>query len=232
MASAMPAADANNELLIMLEECGPRTFSVRAVELSLSAVKVRFTAADAARIDQVFQGELADVVRSICEGAAHVPDRIEQPDFCLRLRGLVLQGYAISSSLSETGLRRMQLRIDQAIGNALAAFRLSARSDTGLALFTPRILSGPDCGLGSDRLFDEMLSQLYLPLVNLNAYLRHVLDGSTPGRDESLSNSVVQLKTRAETLQFAFDRLIAEKMVDRIATLPDGPARQLDTSAA
>ena len=218
MAQAMPQAGEAERLLILVDETEPRTLGVRAIELSMNAVRVRFASTTVQGLDQAFQQEVAGIIRSICDGAAHALGVLERPDFCLRIRGLTLEGYTIAVSVGDNGMRCFRLQINRAMGNALAIFRLSARTDTGLSLFNPRIISGPEEQIGSERLFDEMLSQLYLPLVNLNAYLRNVLDCSHPDQGESLSNSVVQLKTRAETLQFAFDRLIADMMVDKYTT--------------
>ena len=86
----------------------------------------------------------------------------------------------------------------------------------------------------SDQLFDQMLSQLYLPLVNLNSYLRNVLDGQNPGRKEDLGSSIVQLKTKAEVLQFAFDRVISEMVLDkytRPAPVAVSPSKVIEHSA-
>lgn len=232
MAQAMRPTGATDEILIVLDRIDPHSPTVRVIELSLSMVRIRFATATPHELDQVFRRDLASIVRSICDGAAHAPGTIEQPEFCLRLGGLVLEGYSLATSTSKSGVRRIHLRISHATGNALGIFRAPASSEAGLALFTARILARPEDRADSERLFDEMLSQLYLPLVNLNAYLRHMLDGSTPGQGESLSHSVVQLKTRAETLQFAFDRLIAEKMVDRYTAEPGNDVPLLDSTAA
>lgn len=208
---------AASHVAITLDEEDGGRLSVRAIDLSVSTVRVRFSASRPSAPEEVFQPDVARILRSICDGAAHATCAIERPDFCVRVQGLVLEGCTIAISAADGRARRLQLTLHRARGNALAMFRASARADTGLALFTSRILTDPCDRLTSERLFDEMLSQLYLPLVNLNAYLRHVLDGSVAGRGESFSSSVVQLKTRAETLQFAFDRLISEMMVDKFA---------------
>ena len=85
-----------------------------------------------------------------------------------------------------------------------------------MSIFSTKLLDEQEHEIKSDRLFDEMLSHLYLPLVNLNNYLKHVLDGGQrhAGKDQ-LESSVVQLKTKAEVLQFAFDRLISEMMLHK-----------------
>lgn len=232
MTQEVPPTEVADDVLIVLEQAGRTALGVRAVELSISAVKVRFAASKAQDPERVFRREVASTVRSICDGAIRSLGAVDRPGFSLHLRGLDLEGYAIATSVSEAGTRRYRLRIGRATGNALGIFNLSADSETGLALFTPQILSGPEEHSGSVQLFNDMLSQLYLPLVNLNAYLRLMLDGTAPGRGESLSQSVVQLKTRAETLQFAFDRLIAEMMVDRYMTEPGDHVQMLDSTAA
>ena len=49
---------------------------------------------------------------------------------------------------------------------------------------------------------------------------------------DALSHSVVQLKTRAETLQYAFDRLIADMMMTRYSDTPHlAPAIPNSTAA-
>ena len=220
MANVVPPDETTDQIVVHLEELGTDQLGVRAIELSVSSVMVRFSAPDAQGLDDTFQPQFGGIIRSICDGALHSPGTIQRPDFCLRQRGLTLEGYEVTRSLDDAGTYRIQLKFHRARGNALSVFRLSSRTDTGISLFTPRILSGPDNHMSSQRLFDDMLSQLYLPLVNLNAYLRHVLDGSTPQRGEPLSHSVVQLKTRAETLQYAFDRLIADMMMSRFSEAP------------
>lgn len=230
MAYAPATRDTADQIVLRLEDTDPAAVGVRAIDLCVSSVKVRFVSGETNALDDVFQPDIGRIVRSICDAAAHATGVIERPEFRLRLRGLSIEGYRLAVSTGPTGVRRLDLSFSRATGNALAIFRLSARPDTGLALFTPRILSEPEDKLNAERLFDEMLSQLYLPLVNLNAYLRHVLDGSVAEKGASFSNSVVQLKTRAETLQFAFDRLIAEMMVDKYAGMPG--AQLVDSTAA
>ena len=230
MSNVLSNDGATDHVVVTLDEEDGGTLSVRSIDLSVSSVRVRFSASRPSAPEDVFQPDVARILRSICDGAAHASDAIERPDFCLRVRGLVLDGCTIAPAGTDAGARRLKLRLHRATGNTLAMFRASPRADTGLALFTSRILTDPCDRLSSERLFDEMLSQLYLPLVNLNAYLRHVLDGSVTGRGESFSSSVVQLKTRAETLQFAFDRLISEMMVDKFAGETTGA--MVDSDAA
>ena len=232
MLNMLADGDVADQVAITLDEHRDGTLSVRSVDLSASSVRVRFTASRRCSPEDAFQPDVARIVRSICDGAALAGGKVSCPDFCLRIRGLVIRGHTIGVAPPDEGERRLHLRLHQAEGNALALFRVSPRADTGLALFTSRILTDPCDRLTSERLFDEMLSQLYLPLVNLNAYLRHVLDGSVAGRGESFSSSVVQLKTRAETLQFAFDRLISEMMVDKFTDEQGHEHRMAGSSAA
>ena len=232
MANDVPADETTDQIVVHLEELGAQQLGVRAIELSVSSVMVRFSAPQAHGLDETFQPQFGGIIRSICDGAAHSQGILQRPDFCLRQRGLTLEGYEVSQNLNDAGTRNFRLKFHRATGNALSVFRLSSRTDTGISLFTPRILSGPENQMSSQRLFDDMLSQLYLPLVNLNAYLRHVLDGSTPQRGEPLSHSVVQLKTRAETLQYAFDRLIADMMMSRFSEAPHLPPAIPNSNAA
>lgn len=144
------------------------------------------------------------------------------PDFSLRFRGLAIRGYTLLVHTLEDGMRQFIVRLKRGVGNAMALFQSFGGPQSGL-----KILSDPaDDAEGqrgnSGRLFDEMLSHLYLPLVNLNTYLRTTLDGRNNG-DTDLASSVVQLKTKAEVLQFAFDRLISEMMLDKYAqNAPEG----------
>ena len=230
MARSIEDDGPTEQVVIRLEETTPRILGVRAIDLSVSSVLVRLGSVDAHGVDQVFQSDIARVVRSICDGAAHRTGETDHPDFCLRIKGLTIEHSTISVSIGEDGLRRFTLRFRECSGNVLAIFRLSPRQETGMALFTPRILSGPEDQLTSDKLFDDMLAQLYLPLLNLNSYLGRLLDGTTGDRGVSLSNSVVQLKARAEVMQFAFDSLISGMMVERFTA--DPPAKVTDRSAA
>lgn len=232
MENALSADKSADHIIVHLDEVRAQKLDVRSIEMSVSPLVVRFSAPEAQGLDEAFQPQFGGIIRSICDGATHSLGAVKRTDFCLRLPGLTLEGYDVTPSVSDTGTRRFRLRFHRATGNALSVFRLSSRPDTGIALFTPRILSGPDDQMTSQRLFDDMLSQLYLPLVNLNAYLRHVLDGSTPRRGEPLSHSVVQLKTRAETLQYAFDRLIADMMMTRFSDAPPAQPALLDSTAA
>ncbi len=215
MSQVLTGGEPTDQIVVRLEETRPQILGIQAIDICVSSVRVRFGSVAAHGVDQVFQPDVGQIVRSICDGVAHSVGCVDRPDFFLRSRGLTIEGYSISVTIGRDNLRRFKLRFHRATGNALAIFKLSPGQDTGLALFTPRILSGPEDQLTSERLFNEMLSQLYLPLVNLNTYLGHVLDGSVNDRGTSLSNSVVQLKTRAETLQFAFDRLISSMMVEK-----------------
>ena len=112
-------------------------------------------------------------------------------------------------------LRQFILRLKHATGNPLAMFKDSGRGGEGLSLFSASLAGGDRRQVGSERLFDEMLSHIYLPLVNLNNYMKNVLDGERSDGTDQLGASVVQLKTKAEVLQFAFDRLISEMMLER-----------------
>ena len=95
--------------------------------------------------------------------------------------------------------------------NALALFKSWGEQENSLSI-TP---VGEQQGVSSDRLFDEMLSHLYLPLVNLNNFLKGALESRADHASGDLATSVVQLKTKAEVLQFAFDRLISEMMLEK-----------------
>lgn len=226
MAYELAKQDTSDQIVIMLEETQNRGLRVRAIDVHVSAMKVRFSANRANSVEDVFQNDAAQLVRSICDAAPHTKQIVNVPDFCLRIRGLTIDGYTVLVETTQAGVRQIEVRLNRAIGNALALFKISPSADAGLSLFKSRIVSGPSHQIDSDRLFDEMLSHLYLPLVNLNAYLRQVLDGQINGRGESFSSSVVQLKTKAEVLQFAFDRLISEMMLDKFTdpVAPPPPA--------
>lgn len=218
MATELIESDPKDQIVITLHEEDRGALRVRSVDLFISAMKVRFSAPATHGIEHVFHREVGRLIRGICGESTLAKQIINVPDFQMRLRGLAFRGYTLLVHTLESGFRQFIVRLKRVVGNALALFQMSGRTDTGLSLFRSQVLDGPERGGNSNRLFDEMLSNLYLPLVNLNTYLKNTLDGAQPHQPDQLVSSVVQLKTKAELLQFAFDRLITEMMVEKYAT--------------
>ena len=227
MAQEVAEAESMDQIVITLHEKEESDVFIRSVDLFISSMKVRFSARSVSSVESVFEVEFADLIRQICGSSTLSKQVINVPDFVLRIRGLAIKGYTLLVHTLDNGMRQFIVRLKHATGNALALFRSNESSEQeGLSMFSAHPISnGHDPR--SDRLFDEMLSHLYLPLVNLNTYLKHVLDG-TGERDrptDQLGSSIVQLKTKAEVLQFAFDRVISEVMLEKY-TEPNFGARE------
>lgn len=225
VAEAEPAdqADSTDQIVITLHEEEGSDVFIRSVDLFISSMKVRFSARSTSSVEAVFENEFADLIRRVCESSTLAKQVINVPDFAMRVRGLAIRGYTLLVHTLDNGMRQFIIRLKQATGNALALFRPSSEAGHGLSMFSAGALNSNAGDLQSNRLFDEMLSNLYLPLVNLNSYLKHVLDGDRDGAPEQLGSSIVQLKTKTEVLQFAFDRLISEVMLEKYTT-PSGTA--------
>lgn len=218
--------DTADQIVLMIEETSRDQFCVRAIDLHITAMKIRFSADRTNLVEEVFQSDAASLVRSICIAALR--DReIDLQSLCpVEICGLAVSDIGASISRSDQELRQVDVRLRVALGNVIALFRASPSEKSGLSLFKSRIIAGPGHQLDSDRLLDDMLSQLYLPLVNLNAFLRQLLEGQSEAPKEALASSVIQLKTKAEVLQFAFDRLISGMVIDNLAAPPAPPRRE------
>ena len=227
----MQAVSANtrptDQITIALAEDASGALRPLSIDLEVSSLHVVFSARQASTIDRVFNAEFARTIRGICLALAPDMQIVNAPDFRMRVCGLVLEGYTLLANTFEDGLRRFTIRLGRVSGNGLALLQMSGagESDDELPLFQSEVLRGLDRPINADRLFDEMLAHLYLPLVNLNSYMRSVLDGQNSCSAEEFSASAVQLKARAENLQFAFDKMISELMVARVSP-PEAPALQ------
>jgi hypothetical protein len=188
-----------------------------SVDLHVGALHAVFSARQAKTIDEIFQPDFARTVRDICLAVAPDAQIVNAPDFSVRIHGLRVEGYTLVCQTLEDGFRRFTIRLRRATGNPLAVLRLGASDAEAPSAATGEVLREIDGRVGADRLFDGMLAHLYLPLVNLNSYLRTVLDGQRDCPGEQYSISAVQLRARTEILQYAFDRMIAELMVARAA---------------
>ena len=215
MPDELTEVESADQIVITLHEEQDQGVFLRSVDLFVSEMKIRFSARATSVLEDVFQSDLAKLIREICGSSTMAKQIVNVPDFRLRIRGLAIDGYTLLVHTLDNGMRQFILRLKKATGNALALFKNTDRAGEGLALFSAGIAGGNGNQVGTERLFDEMLSHIYLPLVNLNTYLKNVLDGERPGNANQLGSSVVQLKTKAEVLQFAFDRLISEMMLDR-----------------
>ena len=213
-----------DQITIALAEDPSGALRPLSIDLEVSSLHVVFSARQASTIDRVFNADFARAIRGICSALAPDTQIVNAPEFRMRVSGLVLEGYTLLASSLDDGLRRFTIRLGRVSGNGLTLLNLSGPEDDEdqPSLFQSEVLRGLDRQFDADRLFDEMLAHLYLPLVNLNTYMRSVLDGQNYCSAEEFSASAVQLKTRAENLQFAFDRLISELMVARVS--PQEPA--------
>ena len=220
--------DQKDQIVITIHESDARDLCVRSVDLFSNPIKVRVSAKGKRQLAAIFQQEIADIIEQICATATLAEQIINVPDFALRIRGLVVQGYTLLVHTMENGLRQFIVRLRRGIGNALALFRSWNESNSGLSILPsePEAPTGKSGKIGAHRLFDEMLSHLYLPLVNMNSFLKQALESKQDGRGPEFSSSIVQLKTKAEVLQFAFDRVISEMVLDKYAN--SGAAKTVD----
>lgn len=218
--------DVKDQIVITIHETPERDLSLRSVDMFAPAMRVRLSTPTTDTIEQVFHDEMADVIRSICASATEAKQVINVPDFVIRFRGLAIRGYTLLVHTLEDGMRQFIVRLKRGVGNALAMFREIDTPGNGLRIFGDQSASGAGDPVRAGQLFDEMLSHLYLPLVNLNSYLRTSLAGEVESTGTGLDTSVVQLKTKAELMQFAFDRLISEMMLEKYTHGPESESQQ------
>lgn len=216
-----------DQITIALAEDPSGALRPLSIDVEVSSLHVVFSARQASTIDRVFNADFARAIRGICAALAPDAQIVNAPDFRMRACGLVLEGYTLLANTLEDGLRRFTIRLGRVTGNGLALLNFSGpeEDEAVLPLFQSEVLRSLDRQINPDRLFDEMLAHLYLPLVNLNTYMRSVLDGQNSCSAEEFSASAVQLKARAEHLQFAFDKMISELMVARVSP-PEAPPIQ------
>ena len=219
--------DSTNQIVLMLEQVSHDTFSVNAIDLHVGAMKIRFSADRQNDLVDVFNRDAAALIRTLSVGALRNRADCDLELGPVEICGVTIRSLSAAISRTDHGVPQIDLRLDATRGNVIALFRITPSSDTGLSLFRSRVLSGPGCHLDSDQLLDDMLSQLYLPLVNLNAFLRQLLDGQLEAPKEALAASVIQLKTKAEVLQFAFDRLLSGMVIDNLAAPPSMPPPEM-----
>ena len=208
--------DHKDQIVITVHETPEKSLILRSVDLFIPSLKVRLSSQATDDMEQIFHRDIAALVQRIC-GSATLPKQIiNVPDFCLRFRGLAIRGYTLLVHTLEDGMRQFIIRLKRGVGNALALFQ-----DSALAEGPFNLVGAGDGSTASSRssaqLFEEMLSNLYLPLVNLNTYLRATFDDPAKAKDSALAGSLVQLKSKTELLQFAFDRLISERMIETYA---------------
>jgi len=215
MLEEMVEHDQRDQIVITLHGGPEQDLTLRSIDLHAGAMKVRVSSAKTDRIEDILHKDFAKLVRQICSNATMKKQIFNVPDFCMRIRGLAVRGYTLMVNTLESGMRQFILRLKEATGNALAMLAQTASNGQGLLILDNQIMNTSAIQIDPNRLFDEMLSHLYLPLTNLNSYLRATLDGQRDTKVEQFSHSIVQLKTKAEVLQFAFDRLISEKMLEK-----------------
>ncbi len=217
-----------DQIVITLHEEVDGDLQVRSVDLFAGALKLRLSTQGVYRVDEVFHREMADTIHTICHESNLAKQILSMPDALLRVRGLMIRGYTLLVNTMANGLRQFIIRLSRTLGNAFDLFQLKNISSDSMAALNPRTETQGLKDTGSDQLFNEMLSHIYLPLVNLNNFLRAALDGERAYNTTQLSNSVVHLKTKTEVLQFAFDRLISEVMLEKY-TQP-GSQRQISSN--
>jgi hypothetical protein len=217
MLEEMVEHDQRDQIIITLHSAPEQDLALRSVDLHAGAMRVRFSSAKTDQIEDLLHRDFAKLIRQICSGATMRKQIFNVPDFCMRIRGLAVKGYTLMVNTMENGMRQFIIRLKQATGNAMALFSKATTGNKGLLILDDGVLDRSSIQIDPNRLFDEMLAHLYLPLTNLNNYLRATLDGERSANTRDLSHSVVQLKTKAEVLQFAFDRLISEKMLEKFA---------------
>jgi hypothetical protein len=208
-----------DQITIALAEDASGALRPLSIDLEACSLQVVFSARQAGTIDRALNADFARTIRSICLGLPPDTAVVNAPEYRTRTCGLVIEGYSALANTLEDGLRRFTIRLGRVSGNGLAVLNASDPDCDGTAipLLGNEVLRGLDRQVGADRLFDEMLAHLYLPLVNLNSYMRSVLDGQASCSAEDFSALAVQLKARAEHLQFSFDRMISELMVQRVS---------------
>ena len=72
MAQAIENDGPTEQIVIRLEETTPQILGIRAVDLTVNSVKIRFGSIAAHGVDQVLQPDIARIVRSLCDGVAHM----------------------------------------------------------------------------------------------------------------------------------------------------------------
>ena len=226
MASPYQPSVAGDQIVISLRDAA-EGLTVAHVDLTVNGLETRITGGGHRTVESVFRAAFAQHVRAICLAASTTRQVLYMPDYEVRLGGLELRGYTLRIDADGTSGRRLALRMRRLAGDAMAVFR--SDSDT-IAVPTARIAGGGD----AERLFNEMLSQVYLPLADLNRYLDGIFGGNRTPEPEQLTASILRFKTKAEALQFAFERLIGDVTAkrdrltrDRAAAPPpwqDGPA--------
>lgn len=215
MLEKLAETDQKDQIVLTLNDGPDLDLQIRSIDLSVAGMKVRFSTQSASHIEDTLHEEIAKTIRDICASSTQRKQIINVPDFFMQVRGLIVRGYTLLVSTLENGLRQFIIRLKKATGNAFALFSMEADEKRGLVMSDSELMVRSGQQVDSNRLFDEMLSHLYLPLTNLNTFLRGTLDGERQYKTEQLSHSVVQLKTKAEVLQFAFDRLISEMMLEK-----------------
>ena len=104
-------------------------------------MKLRVSARNQNSLEAIFHGEIAEMIRKICQGATLAKQIINVPDFALRVHGLMIRGYTLLVHTMENGMRQFIVRLRRSVGNALALFREWNEPGTGLT-FMPNADTG------------------------------------------------------------------------------------------
>jgi hypothetical protein len=207
-------AEPADQLYISLDEDDAAHLRIKTVGIVSGKMRVNFAPIEASELTEVLHPAIAQEILRICSVASGAKHLLSKPDFMLRAGGAVLHGYALLVSTDESGKRSFNLRFRKLTGTALAIFRTEIRTSGSLAVLNddaPRNLPHMQA---STRLYDQMLSELYVPLANLTGYLKQTSKTLSEEQQPCFQGSVAHLKARAELLQHAFDRLITEMTLD------------------
>lgn len=206
-------SEQDDQIIIMIHEDVRSNLYARSVDFCIGPMKLRVSPRSDECLNAIFHRSVADHLVDICARAPRSNQIVNAPDFSLGFRDLAIKGYTLIVQTLESGLRQFIVTLKRASGNAMAIFGDPDARACGHAI--GRV--GHTCGgtSTSARLFDEMLAHLYLPLSNLNTFLAQAIDTNDVYRETGFGSSIVQLKTKAEVLQFAFDRLISEVMLEK-----------------
>lgn len=203
-----------DQLYISLEEDSAANLRVNTVGIVSGKMRVNFAPLEASELSEVLHPAIAQEIQRICSIASGSKHLLSKPEFMLRAGGAVLHGYALLVSSDPSGRRSFNLRFRKLTGTALAIFRTEIRTSGSLAVLNEDKAKTMPSGQSSTRLYDQMLSELYVPLANLTGYLKQTSKALSAEEQPSFQGSVAHLKARAELLQHAFDRLITEMTLD------------------
>lgn len=209
MSQEVAEAKQAEQVVISLSTGAHGDTRVVAVNLTVNAMRICLNALQARSVRAVFRSEVAELIEQVSAWPAscYTAARVLGPS--LRCGTLNIIGYSFEGRMEE-GRKAVTVRLFHTEGNAMSLFRDIAQDDVP----APGPAQLGEC----ERLFEEMVSQLYLPLADLNVFLNQPVPEPSDDHVLHLTNTVVHLKTRADRLKRAFDRLITQVRTDKLAT--------------